>query len=467
MKEIKNKSEFENYAYISNSLNLDEESIRILEQWDNFGEIMKRPRENYHELRKMSLALYNTNGIYTQMVNYMAWLYTFDYIIYPNHKTEIDDKEKIKANFRLSAEWLDKFDIKETCPQILRDIFIEGTAFYYEVETKIKANLRKIPSEYCKISYVEDGVSRYSVNLSMLNSSNIALFTDEIKKAYLEYVNGTNKESWYLVSKKGVAFSTDSEYSNGLPLFVFLIPNMKDLEKAKKLSDVKDVVDNQRIVIQKIPLDPRTNKALFPPSLAEKFHTATKNNLPDGVAITTNPLDVKVESFGNSYNQANDIMDRATREVWNNSGVSNQLFNNSNNSAEALRKNVIVNQILIKRFLGYFTIYLNSKISRRWKYSMAFMPITEMNKAEMVKLYSSSLATGGSRLQALSAYGLEPLQALNVLELEQNILDIDTLMMPKASGYNISSQEVGRPTNEDKGIADSESAEDSKNRGDF
>ena len=462
----RDRDDRENFVYTSNSFPLDEESISIMGRWQsNYPNIFKQPNEHYRELREMSIALYNTNGIYTQMINYMSALYTFDYYIYPNHKTKMEDKELLNKNFRLTAEWLDKVDIKETFPDIQKDILTEGTVFLYEVETKVKFNLLKMPNEFCKISYVENGICRYSVNLQMINTHNIMLFPEEIKRAYRDYMNGITTEGWYLVGNRGVAFTTDMNLSNGIPYFTFLIDNLKRYEKAKDLSDIKDKLDNLKLIVQKIPIDPRTNKPTFSPSVTKKFHDATKDNLPDGVAITTNPLDVTAISFDKSYNQANDIVERATKEVWNNSGISNQLFNNTNNSAEALRMNVKVNEILMKRFMGYFTIYLNSKISRRWKFSMAFMPITAINREDMVKLYTSTLPIGGSRLQALSAYGLEPLQAINILELEQNVLDIDSLMLPKEAGYTLSSG--GRPTNEDKGITDSESAEDSKNRGDF
>lgn len=455
----------ENYVYTSNSLYWDLDTIQILEKWGNIGDIMRSPKENYQEIRKISLALYETNGLFTQIINYMSQLYTFDYFIYPNHKIEVNDSDKLKSNFRLTAEWLDKFDVKETFPHIIKDLLLEGTAFYYEVETKTKVNLRKIPYEFCKISYVEDGICRYSINLSMINSSNITLFPKEIKNAYLEYASGAIKDNWYLVGNKGVAFTTDLDSSNGVPYFAFLIPNIKAMEKSKELSDVKDSLDNLKLIHQKIPLD-KNDRPLFAPKVVSKFHEATKSNLPDGIAITTNPLDISSISFDKSYNQANDLVERATKETWNNSGLSNQLFNNTNNSAEALRKNVIVNQILLKDFMGYFTIYLNSKISRRWKYSMAFLATTEMNRLDVAKAYSSFMATGGSRLQSLASFGLEPLQALNLLELEQNVLDIDALMKPKEMSYTMSGEQ-GRPTNEDKGIIDSESGEDSKNRGDY
>ena len=461
--------DYENYVYTSNSLDTTLDTVHILEDYTSeFNEILRNPYGNNNKLREMSLLMYNANGMYTQQINYLSELYTYDYLIYPNYKNEIDDetKEDIKTNYKNTAYFLDKMDIKQTFPTIKRDILVEGTVFLYEVETKVKFNLRKIPFEFCKISYIENGINRYSVNLSMINETNISIFPTEIQKAYREYLIGDRKESWYLVGSRGVAFATDLGNSHGLPYFVFLLDSLRRQEKAKEKSDVKDNVDNTKLIHQKIPVDPRTNKPLFSTAVAGKFHEATKSNLPDGVAITTNPLDLSAVSFDKAYAQENDIVDRATKEVWNNSGLSNQLFNNTNNSAEALRKNVIVNQILLKRFMGYFTIYINSKISRRWKFSIKFMPTTEMNRIDMMKQYTSTLSVGGSRLQALAVFGLEPIEALNLLELEQNVLDIDTLMKPKDTSYN-QSGEVGRPTNTDKGIDDSESAEDSHNRGAF
>ena len=75
----RDRDDRENFVYTSNSFPLDEESIGIMERWQsNYPNIFKQPNEHYRELREMSIALYNTNGIYTQMINYMSALYTFD-----------------------------------------------------------------------------------------------------------------------------------------------------------------------------------------------------------------------------------------------------------------------------------------------------------------------------------------------------------------------------------------------------
>ena len=67
----------------------------------------------------------------------------------------------------------------------------------------------------------------------------------------------------------------------------------------------------------------------------------------------------------------------------------------------------------------------------------------------------------------MAAEGLEPLQIINLLNFEQNVLDIDSIMVPKQTSHTMSDKQSGRPRNEDKGVIDSEPAEDSKNRGDF
>lgn len=468
MKNInKVKGDHSEYVYVSNSIIKELETINMMGDWDgSLEDIFRDIKMNYKIARDISIRLYNLNGMFTNTINYLAGLYTYDHFIYPNFKANLDDtSSNFKKLYFDSAKLLDKMNVKETFLQVMLTVLVEGMGFYYEVSSPNKENFKKLPYDFCKITYSEGGVCRYAVNLSMIHKGNINRFPKEIKKAWVAYIEDpTNKPSWYQVSNKGVAFTTDDTVSNGLPYFTFLVDTLDRYEKAKERSDRKDDLDILKLVHQKIPVDPKTMKPAIPPKMAEVFHEATKSNLPSSVAITTNPLDINSISFDKTNANDNDIIERATKELWNNSGLSNQLFNNTNNSAEALRKNVIVNQILLKRFLNSFTIYLNTKLVSK-KFSVSFLPITEMNRKESLELATKSLGFGGSRLLALAAQGLTPLQAIHMLELEQNVLSIDDIMIPKDTSYTLS-PDSGRPLNEDIDVDDSESREDAKNRGD-
>lgn len=465
MRKMESISGYENYNFLTpNDFRTTDDTTVLLEGYrDTIADMLHDPVRNYKSLREISLMLYNSNGIITNTINYLSGLYTYDYYIYPNFKADMTNAGKsIEKNFFDSANLLDKMNVKETFQQIMQTIMIEGMGFYYEVVSPNKINLRKIPYDFCKITYSEGGVCRYAVNLLKINVDNVNRFPKEIQKAWEKYRTDRTLPHWYQVSNKGVAFTTDDSLAYGLPYFTFLIDSVDRFEKAKERSDKKDDLNILKLIHQKIPVDTKTQKPALPIDMVDKFHRATKDNLPKTVSITTNPLDLNAISFEDSNND-NDIIERATKELWNTSGLSNQLFNNTNNSAEALRKNVIVNQILLKRFFNSFNIYINTKIVSK-KHSFTFLGITEMNRKEWVDSASKSLGFGGSRLYALACQGLTPLQAINLLKLEQEVLDIDSLMLPKDTSYTISSN--GRPSSEDKGETVSESREDAINRGD-
>ena len=122
MKNInKVKGDHSEYVYVSNSIIKELETINMLGDWDgSLEDIFRDIKMNYKIARDISIRLYNLNGMFTNTINYLAGLYTYDHFIYPNFKANLDDtSSNFKKLYFDSAKLLDKMNVKETFLQVM------------------------------------------------------------------------------------------------------------------------------------------------------------------------------------------------------------------------------------------------------------------------------------------------------------------------------------------------------------
>ena len=74
---------------------------------------------------------------------------------------------------------------------------------------------------------------------------------------------------------------------------------------------------------------------------------------------------------------------------------------------------------------------------------------SNFNKDEDLKHLKDAISFGGSRTDYLAALGMSPLEIYSKLSLEQRVLNIDSIMVPKPTSHTLSgtsSGETGRPS---------------------
>ena len=83
----------------------------------------------------MSNFFYNTNGIYSRMCNYFAFLYRYDWYIVPEIYQEKGLKtDKIIEEFYRILNYFDKSNIKKLCGDIALEVIRNGAYYGYIVE---------------------------------------------------------------------------------------------------------------------------------------------------------------------------------------------------------------------------------------------------------------------------------------------------------------------------------------------
>ena len=83
-------------------------------------------------MRAISEYFYNTNGIYSRVCDYAAYLYRYDWYIVPEIlEKENSNTEKIIKEFNTILNYLDNSHVKKVCGDIALDVIKYGAYYGY------------------------------------------------------------------------------------------------------------------------------------------------------------------------------------------------------------------------------------------------------------------------------------------------------------------------------------------------
>ncbi|MFQ3843279.1 hypothetical protein AABD41_01370 [Staphylococcus pseudoxylosus] len=228
---------------------------------------------------------------------------------------------------------------------------------------------------------------------------------------------------------------------------------------------------------QKVPMHDNSNKDYQADNFAisteamDYFNAMVVENLPDEIGAIASPMEIAPIKL--DKDEKNDKVLEAFRDVYNSSGVNSYIFNNDKNSTGGLQYSIRKDELLVISFYRQIERWLNRKIrfsnlvaKNQWKLSL--LDVTGMSEES----YLDSLTKSGTfgfavrgRIAALHGFDYHTLS--QSLELENNILDLDTKLIPLASshtgGLTTATEQTkgktedtgGRPTKDSKDLTDS------------
>lgn len=419
--------------------------------------------KNANAITGLSKSIKNVNGMYKRIIKYMSSMPTFDHLLYPvfDNPFEEQDAESVRLSFSQTAIFLEKMNPKFYLPVFTEKLLTNGVVYMYKLEDSKGVAYQEMPTDYCKVSYLEEGVHRFEFDITKINDNTVLNMPKEIQSAHQSYKNGQREKlrdnKWYQVSDKGVAFTADVEvlmqqgYSS--PAFSNVLIDALKVEGAKENMEDRSELDNSKIIHSQVPIDDK-GRPLMELNVVKAYHNSLKANLPKGSVAVTNPFKTSSLSLnGTGTSEMFSLLDKSTEQLYKGAGVSPQLFADDNSSSQALERSIQVDaQWLYSFVLPLYANYYNyelkkaSKKGTTWK--IKFIETSYFDRKEAVKTAKDQLSFGGSRQEYLAYTGMTPLQVANMLNFEQKILDIDSIMVAKQNSNTLSSDEVGRPTEE-------------------
>lgn len=449
-------------------------------------------RGDLDKMREISNFYYAVNGIYGRILRYMAFMYRYDWFLTPYIQDEKMKQDKVIEAVMKVLRALDSVGVKKRCGEIAFQVLLNGVYYGYKIENADFISLQELPPKYCR--------SRWTIGDHPVVEFNMAFFDDQFRETTLrqkmlklfpkEFEIGYklykqrklppqfpgDGEGWYILDhEKTVKFNANNR---DFPMFIAMIPDLIDLDEGKDLDKKRTIQRLMKLLIQQMPID-KNGDLVFDPDEATDLHANAKRMLQDifGLDVLTTYADVSVESMldTNASTAQTDDLARWERQVYNSSGISQQLFNSDN--SVALEKSIINDGAALYNLILQFQTFLNqiaTKFDKRNKitYNVQILPTTQYNYQELAKMYKEQMQLGFSKMLPQIALGQSQSSILATAYFENDILDLINVFIPPLMSSTMNGdiltrkQNVntgkggptsgegeggGRPTNESKG----------------
>lgn len=435
--------------------------------------------KDYKFLREASNYFYEVSGIYSRLVRYLSNILTYDWMITPyiNDQKESVNK-KVLQDFSKILSDFDNLNAKSTFSEISLEVVKQGVYYGYRRTSSTRQVIQQLPADYCRSRYKVDGLDIVEFNVKYfddqirdINQRLMILksFPKEFQKGYLGMKNGTlpvdKDDNGYWIALEpnyGVKFELNG---GGYPIFLTVIPDILQLDKAKELYSKKSEQELLKIIIQKMPLT-NDGELIFDIDEAADMHTNAVRMLSKavGVDVLTTFADTKIDALvdKNSSTAASDPLGVVTQAIFNESGVSQQLFATDGNLA--LEKSILNDESIMFNLLAKYENWLNyiidkeyNKNPKKYYFKISMPRLSIYNFKDMVKLYKEQATLGYSKMLPAIAMGQSQSSILATAYFENEVLDLSTLMQPlqmsstqsDGSKGKGSKGEAGRPEKED------------------
>lgn len=158
--------------------------------------------QNYDlpQLRRISEYFFNTNGIYSRLCRYMAYLYKYDHFITPIvYDDKLKDTKIIEGWFK-SSQLLENCRLKRNFGEIALKVIKRGVYYGYRIDQKSAAYLQELPVDYCRSRYKLNGKPAVEFNIKYFDemftdiqyrTKILRMFPKEFRQAYVAYKKGT------------------------------------------------------------------------------------------------------------------------------------------------------------------------------------------------------------------------------------------------------------------------------------
>lgn len=434
---------------------------------------MQNPKASEKQLRDLSIYLYNANYLYKWFITILAGMPTWDWTLSLDTFGLKKSPDKIEKAYRQGAQYANLKYSKNDLDKAWKTAIIEDWFYGYEVESDDSYFIMKLDPNYCRVASIfEDGIKGFQFNFQYFddktdkNGKNIVdTYPEEFRKGYSKYQR--TGEQWILLDPLNtVCWKMSDDLDYGIPYFATLFEDLNDIGFYKELAKDKAEIDNFLLLHQHIPVDETSmDKFAISIDLARGFDAMASSVLPEGATMFTSPMEVTAVKTERSNNEKNQVKDAIT-QAFTGAGLPEQLANST--TAVGIGKAIMANENIVYKFYRQIEKTINFKMRYKFvgnKFKTKIIDMTHFSKSER----AAELLTGAQNglitpTHVASAYGVNPYELLNNIDLENNILGLTHKLQPLLTSHTISSKDTeahpnagkaGRPEKKDTEIADS------------
>lgn len=412
-------------------------------------------------------ALYKQNGIVNGTVKYLQSHLTYNHSIYPTMNSKSGYvMSNDKTEYPEVANEVDSYNIKFFAPYFIKRALLSGVGYFYEIKDSKGVAYLEFPTEWCRVYEINSNVYRWELDISQIDSDAVGL-PSEVEKAVGQYGNGDTSDEkkwsegkWYKLGDKAVAFALDLSVlkTAGVQIseLAGILLESINLENAKNNVEIVDTLEAVRLLHSEIPTD-KDGRPLMSSKTARIYDKQFKNSLPKGVAGITSPMKItNVPLTGSGNNSSYNTLEKSQEQLFLATGTPANLFGGKTTSSNIVKMavqkdaNWLYTNVLplLENYYNYKLSKFKTKSNMIWK--IKFSRQSNFTLKDDVAISEKQLSMGGSRLDYLASVGMSPAEVFGKLQMEQQMLDIDSIMLPKSTSFTMSgSDSVGRPEAEE------------------
>ena len=398
--------------------------------------------------------------MYERLCKYFAGLYRYDWYVTPYVIDNSAKDEKVLADFSKALDYLDESGIKKLCNDIALKVIVNGCYYGYIIDTSRGFTFQELPINYCRSRFKVGNTPAVEFNPKFFDDAFpdiemrmrvLKMYPEEFAKAYLAYKKGrlnTNLSdgTWWILDPD-CAFKVNLN-GRDYPLLVNITPKILDLDEAQDLDQRKMLQQLLKVIIQKLPLD-KNGDLIFDVDEAKDIHNNTVQMLKRavGVDVMTTFADVDVADLADkNTTTTRDELEKVERTVYNEAGVSQNLFNSNSNLA--LEKASLVDEAsvrdLVFEFDELFCRVLRRKFpgNKKWCLHFNMLETTINNYKELSKMYKEHTQLGFSKMLPQIALGHSQSSIIATAHFENEVLKLQEIMIPPLMSSTLNGKDI-------------------------
>lgn len=443
---------------------------------DMIEQALANPETYPQVLVNTSRYLMGVSSFYMRLNQYFAKMGLFHYII-DTYDVRMPINDSMLARYREDYQklqsQLEKMNLRHEFSKIMSVLPSEDLFCGVIFEDSTDFFIWRVPATLCKIAQIQDGVYNFKIALSGINALDIGEYPISIQQAFLAYKNNEDYlDGWYIPpADKQICIKLNETCLYPLPLMIMLVKDIFDIDTYKKLKLQKARVDNYKAIVIEIPIDKSSvDKPLLTEETITVFAEMNKANMPDDVGLIHTLGAAEAISFKDNTNNTNNLSD-AIGNLYDGAGVPSTVFNGGTSSS-ALKLSIETDAAIIYGVYRQFERYMNRFIKLRkfnrtnYKFSFRIQDSTVYNRDTVTDAYLKAAEHGlPFKMDYAVSLGLSQNRVMGNLFSENEALELHNHLIPLPTSYTMSSDDVGRPTNESQGRELTESGEQTRDSG--
>lgn len=426
---------------------------------ENYRTYIQNPIGNEKNLRAMSQFLERVSMPYRRILWYYASIPRFYWNLTPKLSLlEPPDEESLLQQYSEMCTTMENFDLQQEMKNVIFFTLRDGAFYGFLYEDDHSVFLHRLDPDYCRPIQIESGVFNFAFDFSYFKKYPEMLETwdSSFKTMYNAYERDTTNMRWQILDpERSICIKADPGTDEVLPFFIGIFEALLDLIDARTLQRNKDIIENYKLIVQKIPMfGDSSSKDMDDFKLEtetfQAFAQQLSNSVPENVGIATTPMEIDTVDFKPDDNS--DIISTSMKTVFDDSGVSQMLFNDNRSGSVGLDASIKTDIALawiwveaIERWCKRFIHYRTSSI----EFSFEILDVNIFNKDAAIDM-ELKLANSGvpNKMKLAATAGMSPTDVMSAQIFENEILKVHENWIPLQTSYTQRS-EVGRPESDE------------------